>query len=285
MSQATPTSGADPNQAHWEAIAERWINWSQRFNQLVQPLADWMLSQAAAAPGSRVLDIATGIGEPAFAFARAVGPAGFVLGLDQSSQMIAHARQKAQTEQLTQLDFVVQDMEQLALTGQAAFDVVSCRCGLMFAHDKQALLQRLRQHLKPGGRLVAVVWAEAMQAPFLSLAGQVFSDQFAQDVSRPGPSAFSLSDPDLMLSYLKQAGFAGCEYQALHFAVPVQDAEHYFAERCQTAPQLEQAVQALTVPERQQFFAALQQALQPWQQAQGFLLQNQLWGWSAYNPG
>ena len=50
---------------------------------------------AQVGPGSRVLDVATGTGDLAFALARAIGPDGEVVGADFAEQMLEIARRKA----------------------------------------------------------------------------------------------------------------------------------------------------------------------------------------------
>jgi ubiquinone/menaquinone biosynthesis C-methylase UbiE len=55
----------------------------------------WLVELAEIKPGSRVLDIATGIGEPAITPAKQVGKSGQVLASDLSPQMLSIARQRA----------------------------------------------------------------------------------------------------------------------------------------------------------------------------------------------
>ena len=50
---------------------------------------------AAVGPGARVLDVATGTGDLAFALARRVAPGGEVVGADFSENMLEIARDKA----------------------------------------------------------------------------------------------------------------------------------------------------------------------------------------------
>ena len=53
-----------------------------------------LIELAEIKPGSRVLDIATGIGEPAITGAKYVGNGGNVLATDISSQMLSIAKQR-----------------------------------------------------------------------------------------------------------------------------------------------------------------------------------------------
>jgi ubiquinone/menaquinone biosynthesis C-methylase UbiE len=54
-----------------------------------------LVELAEIKPGQRILDIATGIGEPALTAARIVGSTGHILAIDISTEMIAIAKQRA----------------------------------------------------------------------------------------------------------------------------------------------------------------------------------------------
>lgn len=63
-------------------------------------------------PASKVLDIATGIGEPAITVSRCVGTKGHVLATDISLQMLSIARQRAVSENLEKIiDFKEDDLD------------------------------------------------------------------------------------------------------------------------------------------------------------------------------
>src|SRR5512147_2098615 len=61
---------------------------------------DWGLEKLAAQPGEKILEIGFGTGHCLVSLAKAVGPAGHVLGLDISDGMLAIARQRLQQEGL-----------------------------------------------------------------------------------------------------------------------------------------------------------------------------------------
>ncbi len=63
--------------------------------------------------GSNVLDIATGVGDPAIYAAKIIRPSGQVLAIDLSPQRLAVAKRRAKNEGLDKvIQFEVADIEQ-----------------------------------------------------------------------------------------------------------------------------------------------------------------------------
>src|SRR5216683_8419490 len=99
----------------WDAAAAGWQKWWPVFEQAAQHVSDRLVELAGVKPGARVLDIATGNGEPAVTAARKVGAAGRVIATDQSAGMLAIARERAAALGLTNIDFHESDAESLAI--------------------------------------------------------------------------------------------------------------------------------------------------------------------------
>src|SRR5215831_19461365 len=136
----------------WSEVAQGWRKRWAAFEQGAQPLSDRLMELAHIAPGQRVLDVATGIGEPAMTAARQVGPGGSVVAIDQAPQMLAVARERLQEAGIGNVEFVEGDAEAVPLPLDA-FDAVVSRWGIMFFHDPVGTLARLRSSLAPGGWL------------------------------------------------------------------------------------------------------------------------------------
>jgi ubiquinone/menaquinone biosynthesis C-methylase UbiE len=84
--------------------------------------------------------------------AEAVGPQGFVLGVDLAENLLALAHAKAKERGLANIEFRVGDMLDLQLPA-AGFDAVVCVFGIFFVPDMQAALRELWRHVRPGGQL------------------------------------------------------------------------------------------------------------------------------------
>ncbi len=101
---------------------------------------------AHVVPGHKVLDVATGIGEPAMTAARRAGPSGRVVAIDQAPQMLDVARERMQAAGIGTVEFVERDAEVVTLPLDS-FDAVVCRWGIMFFHNPVSTLARLRNTL------------------------------------------------------------------------------------------------------------------------------------------
>ncbi len=197
----------------WSNVAQGWRRRWAAFEQGAQPLSDRMMELAHVAPGQKVLDVATGIGEPAMTAARRAGPSGSVVAIDQAPQMLAVARERMQAAGIGTVEFVEGDAEAVTLPLDS-FDAVVCRWGLMFFHNPVDTLARLRNSLVPGGWLAVAVWGEPKLVPIISLPFSVFSRELNQPPSLPsGPNPFVLSEPTRLEQVLRDAGFANvrCE--------------------------------------------------------------------------
>ena len=190
----------------WSNVAQGWQRRWIAFERGAQPLSDRILEVAHVAPGHTVLDVATGIGEPAMTAARLVGPSGRVVAIDQAPQMLEVARERMQAAGIGTVEFVEGDAEAVALPPDS-FDAVVYRWGLMFFHDPVGTLARLRMSLLPGGWLAVAVWGEPSQVPLISLPFSVFNRELSQPPAPPsGPNPFALSEPTRLEQVLREAG-------------------------------------------------------------------------------
>ena len=78
----------------WDRVANNWQKWRKTIERGAK-VSRRLLELAEIKPGSKVLDIATGIGEPAITAANQVDNSGHVLATDISSQRLSLAIQRA----------------------------------------------------------------------------------------------------------------------------------------------------------------------------------------------
>lgn len=166
-----------------------------------------MITLAEIGPGQRILDVATGLGEPALTVARRIAPSGRVDAIDSSEAMLAHARERAARLGLDKVAFEVMAGENLAYRA-ASFDALLCRWGLMFLNDLPRTLAGFRRILVPGGRLVAAVWGPPERVPAVSLSGFELHRVLGLPAPAQRPmSAFALSDTEALCRGVEEAGF------------------------------------------------------------------------------
>ncbi|MBL8917361.1 MAG: bifunctional demethylmenaquinone methyltransferase/2-methoxy-6-polyprenyl-1,4-benzoquinol methylase UbiE [Myxococcaceae bacterium] len=114
--------------------------------------------RACVKPGDAVLDCATGTGDLAIDFKRAVGPAGTVLGTDFNAAMLSTAPEKAKAAGL-EIAFEVADAMKLPYP-DARYDVASIAFGIRNVDDPKTCLSELGRVVKPGGRVVVLEFGQ-----------------------------------------------------------------------------------------------------------------------------
>jgi len=168
-----------------------------------------------------VLDIASGVGEPAISIAEHVGPSGSVLGTDLVEEMVAAARVHAAERDVRNVEFKRVDGETFNVD-PGSFDLVTIRWGLMFMPDPGACLVRARAALKPGGRLAVACWAAPDRNPFASVPMSVLARHLDVSPPPPGtPGLFALADPDHLRGIIEATGFTDVHIEDV--TVPMSD--------------------------------------------------------------
>lgn len=111
-----------------------------------------------ARPGQKVLDCATGTGDLALEFKKAVGKDGTVVGTDFCSEMLAPAPAKAARRNL-EIIFERADVTALSYP-DASFDISSISFGIRNVHDPLKGLSELARVVKPGGSVMVLEFGQ-----------------------------------------------------------------------------------------------------------------------------
>ena len=165
-----------------------------------------LLRLAEPRPGERVLDVATGPGQPALSLAPLVGRAGRVVGIDLAERMVDVARERAKAAQRDNVEFHVMDAENLTFP-DASFDLVVCRFGLQIVTDPDRAIAEAKRVLKPGGRLVATVWGPAEKVPAIHVIIGPMLENAEPDESGYLPTPYEMGGPGELVGILVKAGF------------------------------------------------------------------------------
>ncbi|MDQ4053653.1 MAG: class I SAM-dependent methyltransferase [Actinomycetota bacterium] len=203
------SSNADQLRAWDGDEGEYWAAHADYFDRAVAGYHRRLLAAAAIGERDHVLDIGCGTGQTTRDAARAAS-AGSALGVDLSSQMLAHARERAREEGVANATFAQADA-QIHPFEAGAFDVTISRTAAMFFGDHVAAFRNLGRALRPGGRLVLVTWQPLPANEWIrEISGALAA---GRDLPPPPPDAgpFSLSDPDRVAGLLASAGFADVE--------------------------------------------------------------------------
>ena len=191
-------------------------------SRLTAPVSERMLELAGLKPGMRVLDVASGMGEPALRAARRVGPSGFVLGTDLVDGMLEAAREQARAQGLSNLELRAGDAQTLQLPEQS-FDAATVRWGLMYMARPELAVERMGRALRPGARLVCACWAGPEQVEYVSLPRAALARFRSLPALEPeAPGVFRFADPERLRPVLASGGFTVEHVESMH--VPVMEA-------------------------------------------------------------
>ncbi|MEL0010254.1 MAG: bifunctional demethylmenaquinone methyltransferase/2-methoxy-6-polyprenyl-1,4-benzoquinol methylase UbiE [Bacteroidota bacterium] len=116
------------------------------------------IAESGVKAGDKVLDCATGTGDLAIAFKKAVGKEGYVLGTDFCAPMIEPAPAKAEKEGLS-IDFEVADAMDLPYEDNR-FDVSSISFGIRNVDEPVTALKEMARVVRPGGKVVVLEFGQ-----------------------------------------------------------------------------------------------------------------------------
>src|SRR5579871_4177265 len=143
MTQAPKRSAReqfDRQAGHYDT---QWNAWSEE-------TLEWLLANAQPEPEDQALDVATGTGFTALAFAPRVRA---VTGVDVSPGMLAQARKRALEQGITNATFLEGPAEALPFPDRA-FTLVTCRIAPHHFLSVPGFLRETARVLQPGGRFL-----------------------------------------------------------------------------------------------------------------------------------
>jgi SAM-dependent methyltransferase len=161
------------------------------------------------APGDEVLDIGCGTGLTTREAARAAAP-GRVVGVDVSERMLERARELSAAERLDNVSYELGDA-QVHRFEPGGFDVAISRFGTMFFSDPAAAFANIAAALRPGARLVLLIWQRREDNEWAQAIDTALGD--AAQPPPPGADAFSLGDAEATATLLEGAGFTDVRFE------------------------------------------------------------------------
>ena len=202
---ASPEQIRDQQRSTWDEFSAGWQKWDAEVLGWHAPFGDAVLQEAWLRPDSVVLDVAAGTGEPGLT-AAALVPRGSVTLLDLSEGMLRVAAEKASGRGLTNVRAVVGDAARLPF-GDATFDAVLCRFGLMFFPRMSDAVDEMVRVAKPGARVSAAVWGRAAENPWATLILGTIARHTELPVAPAGaPGLFRCAAQGFMSRVFTEAG-------------------------------------------------------------------------------
>ena len=164
-----------------------------------------LVELVAPRPGERVLDTGCGRGAATFPAAEAVGPDGYVLGIDLAPGMVDRAAREAAARGLTNVAFRVGDAESPEVAAGEAFDVVLSAFVIFFLPDPELAMRNYRALLRDGGRFGLTTFRGQQEGPWKDVGTVLQRHAPGPAANRPpdGP----LASPEAREAALRAAGF------------------------------------------------------------------------------
>ncbi len=236
--------------ANWDERAERWSRLQAQRSETFGPATEMMLDLADLRIGNRVLDVAAGTGDQTLLAAGRVGPTGYVLAIDLSTNMLNSAAEAVRRAALTNVETRVMNAESLDLDTDS-FDAVICRFGL---HSFLKAMRGMRQVVKPGGKVVALERSTVEKNPYEGLPSAV-AHRWGGTM-RP---MFALSEPGVFENVFKEGGFRDVAVHSI-------STQHRFPSRAEVLRRLKdgnlgEPIAKLPDAEREQAWAEVEQQL------------------------
>jgi ubiquinone/menaquinone biosynthesis C-methylase UbiE len=184
------------------------------------------VERASLQPGETVVDLGSGAGLDCFLAARQVGPAGKVIGIDMTPDMLALAQENAKKVQAGNVEFRQGFLEEIPVA-DASVDAILSNCVINLSPDKPAVFREMYRILKPGGRVVVsdIVTSQPLPAEVRAnteawcecVSGALLADEYRQGLEQAGFEQAAVT-PDRQFE-LQDTGTPAPIYSAIITAV------------------------------------------------------------------
>ena len=269
--QFDPIKYKETTREQWQTAAEPWYRWGPTLEEWLGQATETMLDMAEVGPGSRVLDIAAGAGGQTIAAAKRVGPSGYVLATDISSNILQFASETARQEGLRNVETRVMDGESLEELEEESFDAVISRVGLIYFPDQQKALTGMRRTLKPSGRIACVVYSTAENNKFFSIPVSIIRKRAQLPPPLPGqPGPFSLGGVGVLQEAYQRAGFREAETRMVPSPLRLSSAAECVRFERESFGALHQMMSGLSQPERESVWEEIETELRQFEGPNGF---------------
>lgn len=193
--------------------------WRAKSAAMGTPVTQALVDYAKPAIGMRVLDLASGTGEPAITLATRVGPQGRVTALDLNADLLEIAEKRARHRGLTNFAAHKGDAHSLSFP-ENSFDLATSRFGVMFFREPVKALTELNRVLRPGCRACFLTWGSFDQPYWSSTMGVVHRHVGGTLLPPDGPTPFRFAQAGSLSAALAAAGFECVEESTVRLPWP-----------------------------------------------------------------
>ncbi len=182
------------------------------------------VSRADIREGEMVLDLGSGGGIDCFLAAKRIGPAGRVIGVDMTPEMLDRARANALKLNAANVEFCIGEIENLPVE-DAAVDVILSNCVINLSPDKPQVFREMFRVLRPGGRVavsdivtngpVSPRVAKGLESWSACVAGALDMQDYREGLKAAGFMDVRVTPKDDTLNNLAASVPAGMPFSAL----------------------------------------------------------------------
>jgi SAM-dependent methyltransferase len=211
--QIDPVEFRGKQREQWNVAATGWRRWLDLIDTAAGKVSERLVELAGVQPGSRVLDVAAGYGEPSLSAARVAGSEGSVVATDIAADMLAFGRERAAAAGLDNIEFVESEVMSLDFE-PGSFDAALSRWGIIFEPDGEGAAERVRGFLKPGARMAISSWGPPDRTPFLGVPMRTAMQRLDVPPPPPGtPGPLSRPSEEAIGGLLSGGGFSDVEVE------------------------------------------------------------------------
>ena len=224
-----PAEFRDTQREQWGVAAGGWKKWSDWLDSHTAKVSQRLVELAGVEPGSRVLDVAAGYGEPALTAARKAGPDGAVVATDISAEMLAYGRERAAAAGVDNLEFMEVNASALDFPAES-FDAAVSRWGIIFEPDGEGAAARVRGFLKPGSRMAIASHGPPERVPMIGRPMKTAMELLNVPPPPPGtPGPLSRPTPEAIGGLLEGGGFSDIQVEEIELTFEWSSPEEFSA--------------------------------------------------------
>jgi ubiquinone/menaquinone biosynthesis C-methylase UbiE len=217
----------DQQQATWNKFATGWKKWDDLVLSWIAPVREALIDDARLQPTSRVLDVASGTGEPGLSAAARI-PQGQVVITDLAENMLQIAAEAAARRGLANVETRQADAGALPFPADS-FDAVTARFGFMFFPDVLGAAREFARVARPGARVTTAVWGSPEKNAWATTIMGTIAKHVDLPVTPPGaPGLFRCAAAGYMAGVFRAAGLRNVTEREVAVPTDFDDANQYF---------------------------------------------------------